>query len=169
MSLAEEFPGLRLILVPRHPDRFERVADLLATSGLPWQRRTDLDNRPADASARILLVDKIGELKAWWGAAQIAFVGGSLGARGGQNMIEPAAYGCAVSFGPNTQNFRDVVALLRSADAAVVVKDGAELTAFVEKCLRDGAFAAAATGAGRSESCYLNSARRPARWRCSKR
>ncbi len=138
----DDFPQLKLILVPRHPDRFERVAELLSASGLPWTRRTDLDCRTVDPSARILLVDKIGELKAWWGAAQIAFVGGSLGSRGGQNMIEPAAYGCAVSFGPNTQNFRDVVGLLLAADAAVVVQDGAELTAFVERCLRDRDFAA---------------------------
>jgi 3-deoxy-D-manno-octulosonic-acid transferase len=139
--LKDQFPRLKLVLVPRHPERFGRVADLLAGSGLLWQRRTDLDVGPADASARILLVDKIGELKSWWGAAHIAFVGGSIGSRGGQNMIEPAAYGCAVSFGPNTQNFRDVVGLLLAADAAVVVHDGAELTAFVEKCLRDSVFA----------------------------
>ncbi len=57
-------------------------------------------------------------------------------------MIEPAGYGCAVSFGPNTQNFRDVVGLLVAADAAVIVQNGAELTAFVERCLGDEAFAA---------------------------
>ena len=61
---------------------------------------------------RILLVDAVGELGAWWGTAHIAFVGGSLGNRGGQNMIEPAAYGAAVSFGPNTRNFRDIVAAM---------------------------------------------------------
>ena len=61
----------------------------------------------------ILLVDTVGELGAWWGAASIGFVGGSLfSSRGGQNMIEPAAYGVATCFGPNTQNFRDVVAML---------------------------------------------------------
>ena len=71
----------------------------------------------------ILLVDTVGELGAWWGTATIAFVGGSFGSRGGQNMIEPAAYGAAVSFGPNTWNFRDIVAALLAADAAVVVHD----------------------------------------------
>ena len=89
----------------------------------------------------MLLVDRIGELGAWWGTAQIAFVGGSLGSRGGQNMIEPAAYGAAVSFGPRTQNFRDIVAALLAAEAAVVVADGSELTAFVRRCLAEPAFA----------------------------
>ncbi len=80
-------------------------------------------------AARVLLVDAVGELGAWWGTAQIAFVGGSLGNRGGQNMIEPAAYGAAVCFGPNTRNFRDIVAAMLAREAAVVVADGDELAA----------------------------------------
>ena len=67
---------------------------------------------PFRIRVRILLVDTIGELSAWWGTAAIGFVGGSLGNRGGQNMIEPAAYGVAACFGPNTRNFRDVVQML---------------------------------------------------------
>ena len=83
----------------------------------------------------MLLVDVVGELGAWWGTARIAFVGGSMGSRGGQNMIEPAAYGAAVCFGPNTRNFRDVVGTMLAHDAAVVVHDGQEMTAFVRRCL----------------------------------
>jgi 3-deoxy-D-manno-octulosonic-acid transferase len=89
----------------------------------------------SDGEPRILLIDTIGELSAWWGVADIAFVGGSLNRRGGQNMIEPAAYGAAVSFGPNTRNFRDIVAALMGRKAAVVVKNGRQLTAFVKRCL----------------------------------
>src|SRR6185295_14177636 len=88
-----------------------------------------------------LLVDRVGELGAWWGTAAIAYVGGSMGPRNGQNMIEPAAYGAAVSFGPHTRNFRDVVTALLSAQAAIVVQDGPDLTAFVERCLTDPKFA----------------------------
>ena len=84
----------------------------------------------------------MGELGAWWGTAQIGFVGGSLSRRGGQNMIEPAAYGVAVSFGPNTENFRDIVALLLTREAAVVVRDGAELTSFVRRGLEEPVYAA---------------------------
>jgi len=140
-QLSASEPRLRLVLVPRHPDRFEEVAKLLSASGLIWQRRSRLENRPADAFCRVLLVDRVGELAAWWGTAKIAYVGGSMGPRNGQNMIEPAAYGAAVSFGPKTHNFRDVVAALLAAEAAVVVPDGAALTAFVERCLNDPAFA----------------------------
>ena len=166
--LTDKHPELRLILVPRHPDRFDEVAALLDQSGLPWQRRSQLvgtgslpvpesrqdiassrtkqDTRyqpqgtgwqPGPTGARILLVDTIGELGAWWGTARIAYVGGSMGSRGGQNMIEPAAYGAAVSFGPNTWNFRDIVQLVLGADAAIVVNDGEELTEFVRRCLED--------------------------------
>jgi 3-deoxy-D-manno-octulosonic-acid transferase len=85
----------------------------------------------------VLLIDTVGELAAWWGTAEIAYVGGSMGSRQGQNMIEPAAYGAAVSFGPQTRNFRDVVAALLEAKAAVVVHDGNELTAFVRHCLAE--------------------------------
>jgi 3-deoxy-D-manno-octulosonic-acid transferase len=143
--LAPEFPRLRLILVPRHPERFDDVAALLSRSGLPWNRRSTLANIPPSPvscpASPILLVDVIGELGHWWGTAHIAFVGGSLSQRGGQNMIEPAAYGAAVSFGPNTWNFRDIVQLLLDHQSAVVVHNDTELEAFVRRCLLEPAFA----------------------------
>jgi 3-deoxy-D-manno-octulosonic-acid transferase len=134
-ELSAEWPDLRLVIVPRHPDRFDAVAGLLDDSGLPWQRRSRLEAGGPDPRARVLLVDALGELGAWWGTARIAFVGGSMGTRGGQNMIEPAAYGAAVSFGPNTRNFQDVVGRLLERQAAVVVADRQELGAFVRRCL----------------------------------
>ncbi len=155
-EFASQWPKLRLVLVPRHPDRFDAVARLLDESGLVWQRRTALvggqdanlsgsSSGPVanPCSARVLLVDAVGELGAWWGTAQIAFVGGSLGNRGGQNMIEPAAYGAAVCFGPNTRNFRDIVASMMAHEAAVVVQNGQGLTDFVRRCLEDPHYAAA--------------------------
>ncbi|MBU4272476.1 MAG: 3-deoxy-D-manno-octulosonic acid transferase [Planctomycetes bacterium] len=140
-ALSPRWPRLRLVLVPRHPDRFDAVAKLLDNSGIPWQRRTALGCETA-SGGRVLLVDVVGELGVWWGTAQIAFVGGSMGSRGGQNMIEPAAYGAAVSFGPNTWNFRDVAAAMLEHDAAVVVRDGAEFTRFVRCCLEQPDYAA---------------------------
>jgi 3-deoxy-D-manno-octulosonic-acid transferase len=140
-SLKDEHPRLKLAIVPRHPHRFDEVAALLDGSGLAWQRRSSFAETPHSAfpiphsPCRVLLVDTIGELSAWWGAAMIGFVGGSLGSRGGQNMIEPAAYGVATCFGPNTRNFRDVVELMLTHDAAVVVSDAEQLTAFVRRCL----------------------------------
>jgi 3-deoxy-D-manno-octulosonic-acid transferase len=87
------------------------------------------------------LVDTVGELGAWWGAAAIGFVGGSFGSRGGQNMLEPAAYGVATCFGPNTWNFRDIVAQLLAAGGAEVVRDAAEFEAFVRRALENPAAA----------------------------
>lgn len=141
LSLVPAHPELRLILVPRHPERFAAVGQMLQRRGIPFQRRSALEAQGADPAARVLLVDTVGELGAWWGTARIAFVGGSLSTRGGQNMIEPAAYGAAVSFGPNTRNFRDIVAALLAAGGACVVHDGAELRDFVRYCLEDPASA----------------------------
>jgi 3-deoxy-D-manno-octulosonic-acid transferase len=74
----------------------------------------------------------------------VAFVGGSLdGVRGGQNMLEPAAYGAAICFGPHTRNFHHEVSALLKADAAIVVHNGEELTEFVAQCLNDPAFSRA--------------------------
>src|SRR6202035_1897253 len=109
---------LRLFLVPRQKDRFDEVAALLERSGLPFVRRSRL-TAPLTERTAIVLVDTIGELGALWGLADLAFVGGSMdGQRGGQNMIEPAAYGAAVLFGPHVWNFRDTAARLLSAGAA---------------------------------------------------
>jgi 3-deoxy-D-manno-octulosonic-acid transferase len=140
--LAPDHPRLRLVIVPRHVERQGEIARLLHASGLRWQRRTDLERDGADASARVLLVDVTGELGWWWGTAAIAFVGGSLdGKRGGQNMLEPAAYGAAVCFGPHTRNFQDEVRVLREAGAVEVVADGTALAAFVGRCLDDPSWA----------------------------
>ena len=140
LSLVDEHPRLRLLLVPRHPERFAEVARLLDCSAVRWQRRSTLELAGPNRNARVLLVDTIGELGAWWGTAQIAFVGGSMGSRGGQNMIEPAAYGAAVSFGPNTRNFRDVVEMMLDREAAHVVADGQGLDGFVRRCLEEPAY-----------------------------
>jgi 3-deoxy-D-manno-octulosonic-acid transferase len=130
-------PNLRLFLVPRQKDRFDDVAHLLERSGLPFVRRSAL-TESLTAPERIVLVDTIGELSALWGLADIAFVGGSLdGRRGGQNMIEPAAYGAAAVFGPHVWNFRDTVHRLLAENAAVQVTDAAELEATLQRLAAD--------------------------------
>lgn len=144
LALRDKHPALRLMLVPRHKERFEDVARMVEQEfQLPLLRRTTLD--PSVPSVQqntpVLLLDTLGELSAAWGLADIAFVGGSLTQRGGQNMLEPAGYGAAVLFGPNTQNFKDIVTLLLDADAARVVKSPEEMTATVDQFLRDPAAA----------------------------
>lgn len=136
-QLRLEFPRLRLLLVPRHQERFEEVARLVAERGLPLIRRSQIlagESHNSD-SGSVRMLDTLGELSACWGIADIAFVGGSLTNRGGQNMIEPAGYGAAVLFGPNTHNFRDVVELLLKEQAARVVAGPEELTNLVREFL----------------------------------
>jgi 3-deoxy-D-manno-octulosonic-acid transferase len=139
LALAASHPQLRLILAPRHPERTDAVASLLERQSYGWVRRSTV-KEPVAEGTRILLIDGVGELAAWWGLATVAFVGGSLGTRGGQNMLEPASCGAAVCFGPKTRNFRDVVEILLTADAAEVVEDGAAMTRFVQRSLTDADF-----------------------------
>jgi len=137
-TLRVEVPQLRLILVPRHKERFEDVAQLITSRGQNVIRRSTSVPQPLALSSQpILLLDTLGELGACWGLADVAFVGGSLTNRGGQNMLEPAGYGAAVLFGPNTRNFKDIVDQLLACDAARVVQNGEELTAAVGQLLRD--------------------------------
>lgn len=137
-ELRIEHPRLRLIVVPRHRERFDSVATLLDGERVKHVRRSSLVSAsqaiPNDAA---ILLDTIGELGACWGLADIAFVGGTFGTRGGQNMLEPAAYGAAVLFGPNTWNFRDIVRLLLSEEAAVEVSSTNEFAAHLGQLLDD--------------------------------
>ena len=137
--MTARYPQLRLILVPRHPERFDRVARLVESSSLSVHRRSrDLSlSRSTWNRETVLLIDSVGELRHWWGVCQIATVGGSFGDRGGQNMLEPAGYGCATSFGPNTRNFATIADALLAAEAAVRVADEKELESFVQRCLTD--------------------------------
>jgi 3-deoxy-D-manno-octulosonic-acid transferase len=135
--LRARYPKLRLMLVPRQRDRFNEVAALVQKAGLPLVRRSRLHQPVADPSA-VILVDTLGDLSAVWGLADVAFVGGSLdGKRGGQNMLEPAAYGCAVCFGPHVWNFRDAADRLVREGGAVRVRDADGLEATVRALLAD--------------------------------
>jgi 3-deoxy-D-manno-octulosonic-acid transferase len=147
-KLRADFPGLRLFLVPRQKERFNDVARLIDQSDLPYIRRTQLPptldslltthHSPltAHSSTDVVLMDTIGELGALWGLADVAFVGGSLdGKRGGQNMIEPAAYGAAVVFGPHVWNFRETADRLVAGQGAIQIQDAYELEATVRRLL----------------------------------
>jgi len=110
--------AVRLMLAPRHPERFNEVASLLQKSGLTWARRTNrLDANDADAT--VVLLDTIGELPATYALAQIVFVGGSIVDKGGHNVLEPAATGATVVTGAHTHNFHAVVELMNEAGALV--------------------------------------------------
>jgi 3-deoxy-D-manno-octulosonic-acid transferase len=132
-------PRLRLFLVPRQPERFDEVAAMLARRGVPFVRRS-APTAPLTDRGAVVLGDTVGELGALWGLADVAFVGGSLdGRRGGQNMIEPAAFGAAVLFGPHVWNFRDIASRLVAAGGAVQVTDAAGLEEALRLLLADAA------------------------------
>lgn len=143
-----KFPELKLVVVPRHAERFETVASALKATGLRVLRRSEALEKVKE-NWDVLLIDSIGELRWWWGVADLATVGGSFGNRGGQNMIEPCAYGACVSFGPNTRNFRDIVEqLLQHAAASQLADQNAwenwlvEHLSFPEKAAQQGQTAA---------------------------
>ncbi|MBV8229803.1 MAG: 3-deoxy-D-manno-octulosonic acid transferase [Planctomycetaceae bacterium] len=145
-------PRLRLIIVPRHAERFDEVVAWLRGEG-EWVVRRSAGEIPRGGSEPppVIVVDTIGELGAIWGLADVAFVGGSLRpGRGGQNMMEPAAFGAAVLFGPHTSNFRETVEQLLARGGARQVADASDLARAVIEDLDDPEAAAARGAAGRS-------------------
>ena len=115
-----------LVVVPRHPQRFEAVAELIANAGFSLSRRSAWpgDERPAAAAdAEVWLGDSMLEMPAWYTLADVALLGGSFAPLGGQNLIEAAACGCPVVMGPHTFNFTDAAELALAAGAATRVAD----------------------------------------------
>ncbi|HXH39791.1 MAG TPA: 3-deoxy-D-manno-octulosonic acid transferase [Thermoanaerobaculia bacterium] len=123
-----------VIVAPRKPERFEIVAALLTATGIPYVRRTDWNDRAADA----LLLDTFGELAKVYRFATAAFVGGSLAATGGHNPIEPAAAGVPVCFGPNMSNFREIARIFLRDGGAVEARSAADVLAFAERMFDNG-------------------------------
>ncbi|UYG03790.1 lipid IV(A) 3-deoxy-D-manno-octulosonic acid transferase [Halomonas sp. LR3S48] len=123
--LRHSYPNALLILVPRHPQRFDSVAELVRERGMTLARRS-LGEWP-DARTAVYLGDTMGELLALYGAADLAFVGGSLVSIGGHNLLEPAAMGVPVLTGPELANFADIAETLRQGGALVEVANSAAL------------------------------------------
>lgn len=144
-ALLAVWPGLRkavpdavLLIAPRHPDRFAGVVDLAQASGVEIFRcgHLLLDSQPVFGGA-VLLLDTVGDLAAMYSLGAVAFVGGSLVPRGGHNPLEPAQFGVPVVMGPSYENFRDIVAKMKEANAIRIVKDGEELGAAFLQMLTD--------------------------------
>ena len=108
----------RLLIAPRHPERFGEVASLLQGSGLMWSRRS-APSQAEDINREVILLDTIGELRAVYPLADIAFVGGSIAPHGGHNILEPSAQGVSVITGAYMQNFAAVTNAMLQADAIV--------------------------------------------------
>jgi 3-deoxy-D-manno-octulosonic-acid transferase len=142
-ELRNDFADLRLVLVPRHPERAGEVARAVSEAGFDAARKSSIDAGEAPAPDAIVVVDTVGELRTLWGLATVAYVGGSLTPRGGQNIMEPAAMGRPVVFGPNMANFREARDLLCGAEGCVQVEDDRALLPALRRLLADPASAAA--------------------------
>jgi 3-deoxy-D-manno-octulosonic-acid transferase len=141
-----ECPSALLVLAPRHPPRFEAVAQLLERSGMTYVRRTEHPSVTVETD--VLLLDTLGELVRYYAAADLSFVGGSLVPIGGHNLLEPLSVRCAVLTGPSNSNDAPTARLLRAVGAIDVVSDAAELARAVTERFGNAAISRKAVDAG---------------------
>jgi len=134
-DLTPAHPGLLTIIVPRHPNRGGEIAAELAAQGARVKRRGAGDM--PDAGTDVYIADTMGELGLFFTLAPVVFMGKSLSAEGGQNLLEPARLGCAVLHGPRMTNFADMGARMAAAGASLPVADGAGLSTAVGRLLGD--------------------------------
>lgn len=143
-----QLPRLLLVLVPRHPERFDRVAALCAAHGYGVVRRSE--QRPCDARTDVFLGDSMGELLLFYALADLAFVGGSLVPAGGHNPLEPAALARPVLHGPHMFNFAEIARRLREAGGSREVADAGALARAIGECLTQPALCRASGEQGRA-------------------
>lgn len=134
-AIRKSVPNALLVLVPRHPERFDRVYALCRREAFNTVRRSS--GELCESDVEVFLGDTMGELSLFLAAADAAFVGGSLIKRGGQNVLEPAALGKPVAFGPYMYNFAAISELLLEKDAARVVHSSEELAQVIRLWLED--------------------------------
>jgi 3-deoxy-D-manno-octulosonic-acid transferase len=136
-ELHKKHSNLKLIIAPRHADRFAAVEELVKSRGFSCIRRTQLGN-----SGSVLLLDTIGELATVLAYATVVFVGGSLVPKGGHNILEPARQRKPIVFGPHMENFRDMTRLFMDANAAIQIHEASQLGPSIEKLLSNPEYAA---------------------------
>lgn len=128
-------PDLLLIIVPRHPERFDKVTALSQRGGFKTLRRSE--HRPCPSDVQVLVVDTMGELPLFYATSDVAFVGGSLVPVGGHNILEPAALGRPIITGPHYFNFNDITKQFIKADAALLINNTEELAETVISLLNN--------------------------------
>ena len=134
VNTKDKFDAL-MIIIPRHPQRFDEVYNLIVDSGLDVKRRSD--GLRCDENTQVLLGDSMGELLSYYSVCDIAFIGGSLIDTGGQNMLEAAAASKPILFGPSVFNFEQIAQLLLEKDAAIQVDDADDLMKTISSLLLD--------------------------------
>jgi 3-deoxy-D-manno-octulosonic-acid transferase len=137
--VVEQVPDALLVLVPRHPERFDSVRQLLERQGTKFVSRTSSEN--VDAASSVFLGDTMGEVPLFYAAADVAFVGGTLVAVGGHNLLEPAALGLPVVTGPHLFNTQDIADMFVNIGALTRVADPDQLAAAVSRLMTDKATA----------------------------
>ena len=133
-NLKQQFPSLLLLLVPRHPERFDYMARKIQRRGLACVRRTE-NIAELNADIDVFLGDTMGELSLMYASSDVAFVGGSLEPLGGQNILEPCALGVPVVFGPHMFNFPDISRWTIKEGAGLMVQNAAELEQAIAELL----------------------------------
>jgi len=131
-QVRKQIPDVLLIIAPRHVERAAQIKRLVVTRGLPCQLRTELMESGGNRSAPVVIMDTMGELQATYGIASIVFCGGSLVPLGGQNILEAAAWGKPVLYGPSMDDFLDAQILLENAKGGTQIRDSADLATHVE-------------------------------------
>ncbi len=139
----QQFKDLRLAIVPRKPERFDEVAQLIKDAGFDFVRFSDIKNTDAKCPDKtpVILGDTMGDLRKFYSLSTIIFVGRSLVPMGGSDMMEAAALGKPTIFGPHAFNFRQTVDALLKDEGAIMVKDEQELLQTMQKCLNEPDFA----------------------------
>ncbi|MEI7671873.1 MAG: glycosyltransferase, partial [Deltaproteobacteria bacterium] len=136
--LLEEMPDFKLILIPRHIERGDAVLEVVHRAGFSDAiRMSEIRAGRSRCGERIIVVDVIGELFKVYSLATIVFCGGSLVPKGGQNILEAAAWGKVVFHGPHMEDFRDEHVLLEAVGAGITVRDGEELFTGIRALLAD--------------------------------
>jgi 3-deoxy-D-manno-octulosonic-acid transferase len=143
LTARQQFKDLRLAIVPRKPERFDEVAQLIKDAGFYFVRYSDIKNTNYKSSDKtpVILGDTMGDLRKFYSLSNIIFVGRSLVPMGGSDMMEAAALGKPTIFGPHAFNFRQTVDALIQDEGAVMVQDEQDLLQTMQKCLTDADFA----------------------------
>ena len=135
-ALKKEFPRLQLLLAPRHPERAAAIEQEIRAAGLPPVLRSGLGGADLNGQG-VVVLDTLGELAAFYGAADVVFVGGSLVPHGGHNLVEPAALARPIVAGPHLHNFQSVSDALRQANGMIVARSAEELQRAVRRLLEE--------------------------------
>ncbi|SDQ60335.1 lipid IV(A) 3-deoxy-D-manno-octulosonic acid transferase [Pseudoxanthomonas sp. CF125] len=147
-NLRRRWPDLLLLWAPRHPERFPRVAEQAQSAG--WKVATRRKSTWPGADDEVFVIDTLGELMPFYACAEVAFVGGSLQAIGGHNLLEPAAVGTAMVTGPHLHNFAEISKRLKEAGALLIAQDAQGIEAALGQLLEDAAKRQTMVDAGRA-------------------